>query len=85
MLWLLQAATDSTVAHAANVSSAAWSAEQWRDLLVGVIGALWLGFITWQNNLTIKQNVVHEENARDRAGKRGDPDTPTRPFPGAKG
>lgn len=83
MLW--QAATDATVASAANAAAGNWSAEQWRDLLVAVIGALWLGFITWQNNVAIRQNVVHEKNAEDRAERRGDPKPERRrAFPGEK-
>lgn len=77
MLFLWQAA--SSVAHAANTQAAQWSAEEWRDLLVGVIGALAAAFIAWQNAFLkkqnediIAQNVRHEQNAQARARARGD-------------
>ena len=85
MLWIWQAATDATVASAANAASQQWTYEQWRDLILAVIGAMWLGFNTWQNRTIIKQNVVHEENAEERAEMRGDPKPARRkPFPGKK-
>lgn len=72
MLFLWQ--TASTVAHAANTQAAAWTAEEWRDLIVGVIGALVAGYIAWQNaqlkkqgDTIISQNLRHEENAQARA------------------
>lgn len=77
MLFLWQAA--SSVAHAANTQAAAWTAEEWRDLIVGVIGALVAGFIAWQNVVLKKQGdqiqeqiAVHEERATARARLRGE-------------
>jgi len=77
MLWIWQVAP--SVAHAANANAQAWTAEEWRDVLVGVIGAMWLGFNTWQNSYLRKQNdqisaqvAVHEENSQARAAARGD-------------
>jgi Co/Zn/Cd efflux system component len=80
---LLQAAADtaSSVAHAANANQSAWSAEQWRDLIVGVIGALVAGFLAWQNKVIQDQNVAHEKRAQDRSA--GVPPT-IAPFPGEK-
>lgn len=77
MLLLWQ--TASSVAHAANTQAAAWGAEQVRDLLVAVIGAIVAGFIAWQNaqlkrqgDQIINQNLRHEQNAAARAAARGD-------------
>ena len=84
-LFLAAAETAATVAGAANAEQARWSAEQWRDLLVAVIGAIFAGFLAWQNNVILRQNVAHEENAQERAARRGDPKPErTRPFPGEK-
>jgi hypothetical protein len=76
MLFLWQVA--SSAAHAANANAQAWTEEEWRDLIVGVVGAMWLGFTTWQNAVLKKQNdqisaqiAVHEERATERARLRG--------------
>jgi hypothetical protein len=85
MLWLLQAATDSTVAHAANEAARQWSYEQIKDYTGYVLGILVAAFLAWQNRTIIAQNVVHNRNAEERAELRGDP-VPERhkPFPGEK-
>lgn len=79
MLWQVAAETAATVAGAANAAADRWTAEQWRDLIVGVIGALVAGFIAWQNaylkrqnETIIVQNQEHEERANARAARRGD-------------
>lgn len=91
MLWQAATETAATVAGAANAAADRWTAEQWRDLIVGVIGALVAGFIAWQNaylkrqnDEIILQNVVHEENANVRAAQRGDVPADLTQFPGAK-
>lgn len=71
----------SSTAHAANAQaaqyaaeSAHWTAEQTRDVLVAVIGAIFAGFLALQNaqlkkqsERIISQNVTHEANAQARA------------------
>ena len=85
ILLLWQVATDSTVAHAANEAARQWSYEQWKDLILAIIGALVAAFLAWQNKIILAQNVVHEKNAEDRAERRGDPKPERRRhFPGEK-
>ena len=70
--------TAATTAHAANEAARAWSAEEWRDLVVGVIGALAAAFIAWQNAQLGRQaeeikaqNIAHEQHAEERSQRRG--------------
>jgi hypothetical protein len=85
LLLLWQAATDATVASAANEASRQWSYEQIKDFTGYVIGLLVAAFLAWQNQVILRQNVVHEKNAEDRAERRGDPKPERRrPFPGEK-
>lgn len=57
--------------------------ENLKDLLVAVIGAMWLGFTTWQNkrladqNRTLEEKIDrHEARATTRARMRGEPLNP---------
>lgn len=84
MMHLWQTTTAATVASAANAAVDQWQGELTRDIIFGVVVLLILGFLVWQALLISRQNVQHEDNARARAAKRGDPEVKTRPFPGAK-